>query len=132
MFGALAFALLMLSAIYPAEIRAVNIDSDWIFRKGGRLFFYGCDKIFNSINAFGDRIFMQRLPQLLAKFFEDPSRSIQQHLAALSAESSGDDSNLKKQQENINRRTSQNAYPIGAGVFLAVAFLAVMSMVYFK
>ena len=33
-FSALAFALLMLSGIYPAEIRSLNIDSDWIYRKG--------------------------------------------------------------------------------------------------
>jgi multicomponent Na+:H+ antiporter subunit D len=132
MFGALAFALLMLSAIYPAEIRAVNIDTDWVFRKGGRLFFYGCDKIFNGINAFGDRIFMQKLPQLLARFFEDPSRSIQRHLVQLGSEASGDESEQSKSLQSIDRQTGLNAYPMGAGVFLAVAFLAIMSMLYFK
>ena len=39
MFGALAFALLMLSGIYPAEIRSINLDTDWFYRKGGRLFY---------------------------------------------------------------------------------------------
>lgn len=37
-FSALAFTLLMLSGIYPAEIRSVNLDTDWFYRKGGRLF----------------------------------------------------------------------------------------------
>lgn len=33
-FAGLAFALLMLSGIYPAEIRSINLDADWIYRKG--------------------------------------------------------------------------------------------------
>ncbi len=132
MFGALAFALLMLSAIYPAEIRAINLDTDWVYRKGGRFFLYGCDKIFNGINAFGDRIFMQRIPQILSRFFEDPSRNIQRHILQLTAEVSGDDSTLKRDQARIDDRTRLNAYPLGAGVFLAVLFLAAMSILYFN
>ncbi|MGR3178941.1 MAG: Na(+)/H(+) antiporter subunit D, partial [Candidatus Anammoxibacter sp.] len=37
-FGGLAFVLLKFSGIYPSEIRAINIDSDWIFRKGAKTF----------------------------------------------------------------------------------------------
>lgn len=33
-FSALAFTLLILAGIYPAEIRAINIDADWFYRKG--------------------------------------------------------------------------------------------------
>ena len=32
-FAALAFAVLIRMKIYPAEIRAVNLDFDWIYRK---------------------------------------------------------------------------------------------------
>ncbi|MFP3911423.1 MAG: Na(+)/H(+) antiporter subunit D, partial [Desulfobacteraceae bacterium] len=34
-FSALAFTLLLLSGIYPAEMRCVNLDADWLYRKGG-------------------------------------------------------------------------------------------------
>ncbi len=37
-FSALAFCLLILSGIYPAEIRAINLDADWFYRKGAKLF----------------------------------------------------------------------------------------------
>ena len=37
-FSALAFTLLMLSGIYPPEIRSVNLDVDWFYRKGVKLF----------------------------------------------------------------------------------------------
>jgi multicomponent Na+:H+ antiporter subunit D len=39
-FSALAFTLLMLSGIYPAEKRAVNLDADWLYRKGARAFMW--------------------------------------------------------------------------------------------
>lgn len=37
-FSALAFSLLMLSGIYPPEIRSINLDVDWFYRKGAVLF----------------------------------------------------------------------------------------------
>jgi multicomponent Na+:H+ antiporter subunit D len=44
MFGALAFAMLILSGFYPAEMRAVNLDTDWFFRTSGRAFLRFCRK----------------------------------------------------------------------------------------
>ena len=38
LWSALAFAVLMLSRIYPPELRSVNIDADWFYRKGGPAF----------------------------------------------------------------------------------------------
>ncbi len=37
-FSSLAFTLLILSGIYPSEIRAINLDFDWVYRKGSALF----------------------------------------------------------------------------------------------
>ncbi len=39
-FAALAFALLLLSGIYPAEMRAINLDADWWYRKGAKVFYW--------------------------------------------------------------------------------------------
>jgi len=44
MFGALAFTLLVLSGYYPAEMRAVNLDTDWFLRLPGRQFIHFCKK----------------------------------------------------------------------------------------
>ena len=35
-FSALAFALLMLSGLYPPEMRLVNLDTDWLLRRPAR------------------------------------------------------------------------------------------------
>ncbi|MBW2677884.1 MAG: Na(+)/H(+) antiporter subunit D [Deltaproteobacteria bacterium] len=54
MFGALAFTLLVLSGYYPAEMRAVNLDTDWFLRLPGRQFILFCQKplqrFFESMN----------------------------------------------------------------------------------
>lgn len=39
-FSALAFCLLILAGIYPAEIRATNVDADWFYRKGAKVFYW--------------------------------------------------------------------------------------------
>jgi multicomponent Na+:H+ antiporter subunit D len=56
MFSALAFTLLLRSGIYPAEIRAINLDSDLAYRKGGRLFYQVMDKGLNVINRTAERV----------------------------------------------------------------------------
>ena len=131
MFGALAFALLMLSGIYPAEIRAINLDSDWIYRRAGQAFFRGSDKIFNGLNELGNRLFVETIPGLLNRFFSDPARNIQQHLARLAAEANGDERGLEEQRRRIDHRARFLAYPIGSSVFLAVVFMAVLSILFF-
>ena len=128
MFSALAFFLL-LPLLKRTE--TISIDTDWIYRKGGRLFVYGCDKIFNGLNDFGDRVFVQKVPALLNRFFTDPSRSLQQHGARLLAEATGDERPLSKRQADIDHRAKNFAYPVGGGVLLAVAALAVVSLLFF-
>jgi multicomponent Na+:H+ antiporter subunit D len=43
-FSALAFSLLILSGIYPAEMRSVNLDADWFYRKAGKRFIWFCER----------------------------------------------------------------------------------------
>lgn len=49
MFGALAFTMLVLSGYYPAELRAINLDTDWFFRMPGRAFIRFCDRPLKSL-----------------------------------------------------------------------------------
>jgi multicomponent Na+:H+ antiporter subunit D len=130
-FSALAFTLLLLSGIYPAEIRSVNIDADWFYRKGGRLFYGLADKACNGLNSWGDRVLVKLVPGLLARFFEEPGGNIQKHGARLLAEATGEDADLGATEDRIERRSRTAAYPVGGGVLLAVLFLAVMSLLFF-
>src|SRR6056297_166969 len=69
MFGALAFCLLILSGRYPAEMRAINLDVDWFYRKGGRAVASTADLALNSLNRVCDILFAGHIPSLLRRFF---------------------------------------------------------------
>lgn len=130
-FSALAFTLLLLAGIYPAEIRSVNLDADWLLRKGSKQFYRASDFLFNGINSWADRVFVQRMTSLLATFFTKPGGNVQKHCMRLLAEASGDDSQLERVNDGIDRRSHNATYPVGGGVLLAVLFLALMSVLFF-
>ncbi|MGH7962375.1 MAG: Na(+)/H(+) antiporter subunit D [Candidatus Binatia bacterium] len=39
LFAVLAFCFLILSGVYPPEVRAINLDVDWFYRKGAKVFY---------------------------------------------------------------------------------------------
>lgn len=49
-FGALAFTLLMLSGLYPPEMRCTNLDADWFYRKGTKVFLRFAEKVLAKID----------------------------------------------------------------------------------
>lgn len=70
-FSALAFTLLMMSGIYPAEMRATNLDIDWTYRKLGGLFMRFCEGPLTKIREAIART-SQRLVKASIKFATDP------------------------------------------------------------
>lgn len=130
-FSALAFTLLLLAGIYPAEIRSVNVDADWTYRKGGRLFYRGAEWAFDNLNAWADRVFVRRFPALLATFFAEPGGNVQKHGLRLLAEATGSEEGLQEKEKRVDRRSRHAAYPVGGGVLLAVLLLAFMSILFF-
>jgi len=74
-FSAMAFTFLLLSGIYPPEMRAINVDADWFYRKGGRLVYMLLDKGLNGINEWADRTIAKGWTSSLSRFFTDgPAR----------------------------------------------------------
>ncbi|MGW8287883.1 MAG: proton-conducting transporter transmembrane domain-containing protein, partial [Desulfobulbales bacterium] len=68
-FSALAFTLLLMAGIYPSEIRAINIDADWVYRKGGKLFYGTMDRLLNLINKKAEQILVHGFIGSLSSFF---------------------------------------------------------------
>jgi multicomponent Na+:H+ antiporter subunit D len=58
MFGALAFTILILSGYYPAELRAINLDTDWFARLPARKFILFCQLPLKRFFEFLDRCLM--------------------------------------------------------------------------
>jgi len=129
-FSALAFTLLLLSGIYPAEIRSINVDADWIYRKGGKFFYAVADWAFNGLNRWGDQLFIKQIPGLLARFFAEPGGNVQKYGVRLLAGAAGGERDLSAQEEGIDRRSRHGTYPVGGGVLLAVLILALMSWLF--
>ncbi|MFH1479667.1 MAG: Na(+)/H(+) antiporter subunit D [Pseudomonadota bacterium] len=75
-FSALAFTLLLLSGIYPGEMRCVNLDADWIYRKGGRLFYRFMDRTLNGLNGVCEQIFVRGLAGGIARFSRDATARV--------------------------------------------------------
>jgi multicomponent Na+:H+ antiporter subunit D len=70
LFGALAFCLLILSGFYPAEMRAINLDTDWFYRISALRFSRLAEGVLNRANQAGERIFVRRLTTRTAAWAE--------------------------------------------------------------
>ncbi len=71
-FSGLAFTYLMLSGIYPKEMRAINLDSDWFYRKGARAFMWVVDNPLAQLSNQMEKIFLDYIPRSLAWFSRNP------------------------------------------------------------
>src|SRR5210317_99881 len=123
MFSALAFTLLLRSGIYPAEIRAINLDTDLIYRKGGRLFYQVMDKGLNTFNRTVERVFVK---EFLVNFTTQVKRLPPTVLAKICWpfwKSAFDAPDKKTISENLLIRAQSGFYPIAImGLFAAIYF----------
>jgi multicomponent Na+:H+ antiporter subunit D len=123
MFSALAFTLLLRSGIYPAEIRAINLDTDLIYRKGGRLFYQVMDKGLNAFNSAAEQVFV-------GKFLVHVTKHVKRLPATLLAKicwpfwkTAFDAPDKKTISENLLKRAQSGFYPIAImGLFAAIYF----------
>lgn len=73
MFGALAFTLLILSGYYPPEMRAVNIDTDWFYRKGAGVFMWVVNRPMAWVGGVLNKICFDYMPRFLNLLSKDPT-----------------------------------------------------------
>lgn len=102
-FSALAFTLLMLSGIYPAELRAVNVDADWFYRKGARAFMWLIQGPGEALGAALRKAAFGVVPGFLAWFGRNPVAALRIALhfsfAAVSGPESGAELRKRARQE---------------------------------
>jgi multicomponent Na+:H+ antiporter subunit D len=118
-FSALAFSLLLLSGIYPGEQRCINVDSDWFYRKGARLFYYIMDRGLNGVNAISDRAIARAIPAWLGPLSRTPVTTLV--TAYMRATGKG-----RVAIENFRKETSPeatNLMPMGVPVLISIVFL---------
>jgi len=125
MFGALAFALLILSGYYPPEIRAINLDVDWFYRKGTKLAVAFSTGIFDSIARGCEKVFIRVFPDHLATLSKKPLTT----LVALYCKANGR-SVPEYFTTRPNKLETLNLLPTGVPVLLALLFLAVFAFIF--
>ena len=128
MFGALAFTLLILSGYYPSELRAINLDTDWFYRKGSKLvisFVTGiCDRIASSL----EYLFIRLLPSQLAAISKKPLTN----LVVLYLRATGKNPVALEELDKEAKYETVTVIPAGIPVLLAVLFLMVLAVVFFS
>lgn len=126
MFGALAFCLLILSGNYPAEMRAMNLDTDWFYRKGAKAFFITMDKSLNRINSFCDKLFVRRFTEILGDFSKNaPARLAFLFLLPFQALLKGDNQDTLKQR--VYSAFESGSVPLGIGAALATLLIVALA-----
>ena len=125
--------LLMLSALVfflflklLKRTETISIDTDWFYRKGGRLFYYIMDRGLNGVNALSDRFVVRPIPAWLGQLSRTPVSS----LVTLYRRATGRD---RRSIEDIRREAmpeATNLVPMGVPVFLSIVFLFSLFVVF--
>jgi multicomponent Na+:H+ antiporter subunit D len=126
-FSALAFSLLLLSGIYPAEMRCVNVDADWAYRKGGRLFYFIIDKVFNGVNRLSDQIFVRGLAGFVGRMSKrGPEILALGTLIPLWSITGATAEKLRDKKAKARAALATGSSPVGISAALATIFLIVV------
>lgn len=122
-FSALAFALLLMGGIYPAEQRAVNLDADWVYRKGGRAVYAFLAGTLNPLNARSESAVLS-VARGAASFFKDAYARIYLFISVnfwLAQDIRGKRLQLKKNR--LYKQLLEGVFPIGVGAAIAVSYI---------
>jgi len=126
MFGALAFCLLILSGYYPAEMRAINLDTDWFYRKGLSQIMAGITGLCTWVAHICEKIFVRILPERLAELSKKPVSTLAVSYMKLSGKGRLALEEFRKQ----TRPETVSLGPMGLPVFVSLIFLISLFVVF--
>lgn len=125
MFGALAFCLLIRSGNYPAEMRAINLDTDWFYRKGAKLVYTVMDLSLNRINSTFDKLFARGLSSRLATFAQNgPANIVALIMLPIRLLKRSKKEARQVQRKILNTAFETGTIPIGISAAAITIFLA--------
>jgi multicomponent Na+:H+ antiporter subunit D len=127
LFSALAFVLLLAAGVYPPERRGINVDADWWYRKGGKLFYYIMDKALNSINRASERIFVGGLAGYLGRVSRDgPARAALLAIVPVWLISGAGGEKLGHKKDGVRAALRTGSSPIGISAAIATIFVLII------
>jgi multicomponent Na+:H+ antiporter subunit D len=127
LFSALAFVLLLAAGVYPPERRGINVDADWFYRKGGRLFYFVMDKCFNGINRISEMIFVGGLAGFLGRISRDGHiRAALLFLVPVLTAGGATGEKLTLKKASVRAALQTGTSPVGISAAIATVFLIVV------
>jgi len=105
----------------------ISIDTDWFYRKGGRLFYYLMDKSLNGINRFANRVFVEGLAGFVGRLSRrGPEIFALGVLIPLWSVSGLKGEKLQDKIETARAALQTGTAPVGIGAALATVFLVII------
>jgi multicomponent Na+:H+ antiporter subunit D len=105
----------------------ISIDTDWFYRKGGRLFYYLMDKSLNGINRFANRVFVEGLAGFVGRISRrGPEIFTLGVLIPLWSVSGLKGEKLQGKIETARAALQTGTAPVGIGAALATVFLVII------
>jgi multicomponent Na+:H+ antiporter subunit D len=135
-FSALAFTLLMRSGLYPAEMRCTNLDADWIYRKGAKLFMWFISNPMGWISAKANKFVYDVVPNSLIWAAKNPYdvMRIASYTLILQFSSPDIKAVIEQRLKNVKDVYPGNIdeyRPVGLTVLLITLFLLAYLLVYY-
>lgn len=129
LYSALAVALLLLAGVYPAEIRAKNLDFDLVLNGAGRAIGRAMDWTLNGANRVGGAVFLKRIPAKVSTFFAHaPARlSTWVYTNYLSIKGAPPEQ-IEASKARIFDHYRRNALPVGTSAIFAIILLGALAL----
>jgi multicomponent Na+:H+ antiporter subunit D len=135
-FSALAFTLLILSGIYPAEMRAINLDADWFYRKGARAFMWVLNNPMAWVGTKISKFVFETIPSSMAWAGKNPMAVLKIASDTVLLQFA-----VPEKREEIKQRIEMEKkiypgdiikhWPIGTVVLWVILFLLAYLLVYY-
>jgi multicomponent Na+:H+ antiporter subunit D len=128
-YSALAFTLMLLAGVYPAEIRSKNLDFDYILEVVIGGIGKGLDAGLNGLNKFGDLVFLRWVPGKVSHFFGHAPARVSSWIYRIWYRLMGvDQERIDQHQQQYFERCKRNALPVGTSAIYALILLGVLAL----
>lgn len=127
-FSALAFTLMLLSGVYPAEIRAINLDADFLYRKLANAGYRFFDVTLNGINKMTAGFVMGGLVPRISRFSTNGASNVALFFLKPAWKLSGASDELVQQKAEAYKCTLvSGTLPFGFAAAVVLAAMVILS-----
>ncbi len=124
LFAMLAVWILMVKKVYPPELPSINLDFDWFYRKGGKVFYAVMAMFWNTLNDFAHVFFVKGIAGKFGAFTaRGPVIVLRQVAGPLRSLGFFPDKSEEETKAFLEKRATLGIHPIGLTALLGIIFL---------